>query len=225
MTICVAALYGNGEGAVLASDQMVTAHIPFGYEFQHQETAKIVPLDEGGKTYALTAGDVLSGTEILKLATEQIRQQPDSSASEIANVIRSAYQFFRVQQITQKEIEPRGMTLDQYYASHQSLMPTVVQMIDSALLETDIDVDIIVVGPSAEGYTIHTITNPGIVHDHSPIGYCAIGSGAPHAMYSLIESSYSRSNGVDSVKEIVQRAKVRSEVAPGVGEKTELKII
>ena len=41
LTICVAALYEDGKGAVLASDRMVTAHIPFGYEFEHQQTAKI----------------------------------------------------------------------------------------------------------------------------------------------------------------------------------------
>ena len=46
MTICVAALYGNGAGVVLASDQMVTAHFPIGYEFEHDETKKILPVTE-----------------------------------------------------------------------------------------------------------------------------------------------------------------------------------
>ena len=46
MTICIAALYDNGKGAVLASDQMITASIPIGYEFEHQEITKIVPLSD-----------------------------------------------------------------------------------------------------------------------------------------------------------------------------------
>ena len=45
MTVCIAALYGNGSGAVLASDRMVTAHIPIEYEFEYEERAKIVELD------------------------------------------------------------------------------------------------------------------------------------------------------------------------------------
>ena len=225
MTICVAALYGNGQGAVLASDLMVTAHIPFGYEFEHQQTTKIVPLDQGESMYALTAGDVLSGTEILRLAKEQIQKRPDSQASEVAEVIRGVYQFFRLQQVIQKELEPRGLTLQDYYSNQQGLLIPIVQTIDSALVETDIDVDIIVVGPSVDGHTIHTITNPGVLHDLSPIGYCAIGSGAPHAMYSLIESEYSPSHDANSVKEMVMRAKQRSEVAPGVGKNTQSKVI
>ena len=37
MTVCIAALYGSGEGVALASDRMVTAHIPIGYEFEYGE--------------------------------------------------------------------------------------------------------------------------------------------------------------------------------------------
>ena len=68
MTVCIAALYGNGSGAVLASDRMVTAQIPIGYEFEYEERAKIVELDNTANVHALIAGDILLGNEILDLA-------------------------------------------------------------------------------------------------------------------------------------------------------------
>ena len=77
----------------------------------------------------------------------------------------------------------------------------------------------LVAGPSGESHTIHTILNPGM-HDNSSIGHGAIGSGAPHALYSLIEGSYVSSMSRDKVIELVQGAKRRSEVAPGVGKET-----
>lgn len=61
MTVCIAALFGNRQGAMLASDQMVTARIPIGYEFEHQEITKIVPITDPASIYVLAAGDVLLG--------------------------------------------------------------------------------------------------------------------------------------------------------------------
>lgn len=42
MTICIAALYKNGEGCILASDRMVTVHFPMGYEYENEEVKKII---------------------------------------------------------------------------------------------------------------------------------------------------------------------------------------
>ena len=92
MTICIAALYDNGKGAVLASDQMITASIPIGYEFEHQEITKIVPLNDPASIYALTAGNVLLGTEILNIAKVQIQQQQHMvTASEAVETVRAVY--------------------------------------------------------------------------------------------------------------------------------------
>jgi hypothetical protein len=94
VTVCIAALYDDGKGAVLASDRMVTASIPIGYEFEHQEISKIVPMaGDSASIYALAAGDVLLGTEILENAKEQIQQQQHTVvAAETAEIVRVVYQ-------------------------------------------------------------------------------------------------------------------------------------
>ena len=78
----------------------------------------------------------------------------------------------------------------------------------------------LIAGPSGHTHTVHTISNPGIIHDNSSIGHGAIGFGAPHALYSLIEGSYLSSMERDLVVDLVKKAKTRSEVAPGVEKET-----
>ena len=226
MTVCIAALYDNGRGVVLASDQMVTANIPIGYEFEHQEIPKIVSLTDSVPIYALAAGDVLLGTEILNTARVQLQQQQHAvTVSEAVEAVRAVYQRVRLLNIVQRELEPRGLSLDSYYAGHQSLAPQVLQIVDQALSQVDVGVEFIVAGPGESGtYSIHTVGNPGVTNDHTPIGYCAIGSGAPHAMYFLIEAPYKHSLGSGEVAELVRKAKTRSEVAPGVGSGTQVHV-
>ena len=226
MTVCIAALYGDGEGVVLASDRMVTAHFPIGYEFEHQENTKIVNLAGANSTHALVAGDVLRGNEILKMA-QVIMEQRDScaSASEAAEIVRSAYQQVRLTNITHRELEPRGIDLAGFYGRHQQLSPQVVQIVDQVMCNLDLGIEILVAGPNGKIYTIHTILNPGTIHDNSAIGHGAIGSGAPHALYSLIENSYAITLSKDKVVELVKKAKTRSEVAPGVGKETTIVVM
>ena len=179
MTVCIAALYESGRGAVLVSDKMVTAHIPIGYEFEQEGTAKIIKMDDSGSVYALVSGDVLLGSQILRAAQVQIQQNGNPSAEEAAQLVRTAYQQIRLVGIANRELEPRGLTLDSYYGRHQQLAPQVVQMIDQAMTQTNAGVEFLIAGSSGPTHTIHTILNPGTISDNNPIGYGAIGSGAP----------------------------------------------
>ena len=146
MTVCIAALYDNGSGAVLASDRMVTAHIPIGYEFEYEERSKIVELDNVTGVCALIAGDFLSGNEVLDAAKlNMLRQNDDGfTATEVGEIVRTSYQNVRRSKIIQREIEPRGLDLNSYYSSHQQLSPNVVQMIDNALSNVDMGVQLLI---------------------------------------------------------------------------------
>lgn len=226
MTVCIAALYDNGAGVILSSDRMVTAHIPIGYEFEYDEHTKIVKLAGSHSVYALVAGDVLRGYEILKVAqTEMTQREGGVIASEAAEIVRRCYQQVRLNCIAHWELEPRGLDLSSYYGRQQQLSPQIVQMIDQAMCSTNLGVEMLIAGPNGDTHTIHTVLNPGATHDNSAIGHGAVGSGAPHALYSLIEDSYTASLGLEKVTELVEKAKKRSEVAPGVGRETTTLVI
>ena len=110
MTVCIAALYGDGAGAILVSDRMVTAHFPIGYEFEHQEDTKIIALDGVDAVHVMIAGDVLRGNEVLNVAKAQLVQREGGiTAPEAAEIVRDAYQKVRLTNIVQRELEPRGL--------------------------------------------------------------------------------------------------------------------
>lgn len=218
MTICIAALCDGGKGSILVSDQMITAHFPIGYEFENNEVEKIVKINEN--VHALVAGDVLFADEVIGSARKQIILQNVHNFDGIAEILRNEYQVARRNRVGRQELEPRGMDLGNYFNLQQRLQPAITQMIDMAFKTYDPGVELIIAGKSDAGCHICTIRNPGDLICHDAIGFVTIGSGGPHAVYSMIESGYKKSLPKDSVREIVLKAKKRSEVAPGVGKET-----
>jgi len=222
MTICIAALYENGKGCVLASDQMTTAHFPLGYEFENEEIKKIIKVRETTVAYLLSAGDVLFANEVLEAVRKDVDSKGITVTPIIAELFRQHYQNVRKQHIIRNELEPRGLTLDSFYAAHQRLLPQLVMMLDTALKMANPRTELVVAGFSESCCSIFSIVNPGDLFCHDAIGFAAVGSGGPHAVYSLIESGYKKSMDAKTVYELVEKAKHRSEVAPGVGRGTEI---
>jgi hypothetical protein len=225
MTICIGALYDDGKGCILASDAMVTAHFPIGYEFESGEVDKIVAMSSASPIHALVSGDVLVADAILSVARKSAEDQGITTTSGIAELVRAAYQSVRVTNIVRAELEPRGLDLGGYYNNQQRLQPALVQFIDRAFAETDVGVELIVAGLSEAQCSIYTVTNPGQLTPHDAIWYAAIGTGAPHALYSLIDGKYKKSLDRATVESMVKEAKRRSEVAPGVGGETKIVVI
>lgn len=223
MTVCIAALYENGQGAVLASDHMITANIPIGYEFENNETSKIYALNDD--SYVLSAGNVLFGDQIIQSSGITIAEESLGHVRDMADMVKTKYQTFRLAYIEDKYLTPRGLTLEEYYGRQATLNPGIVQMIDEALVNMDMGVELILVGPKGAGYSIYVITNPGMAHCLDAIGFTAIGSGAPHVTYSLLGAAYKKSLGKSKVKDLVMRAKKISEVAPGVGKETSVEVL
>lgn len=219
MTVCIAALYENCGGCYLISDQMTTAHFPIGYEFESEDIGKIIKLND--KTYALTAGDVLFASEVIIEVQERLSNEGNAiTVSQMAERVRTAYQGVRQKRIIRNELESRGLSLHDYYENQQRLVLPMVQMIDEQLRTWNPEVVFIVAGKDNSGCHIHTIHNPGDALCHDSVGFVAIGSGGPHALYSIIESNYKKTMNKDEVMRLIKRAKRRSEVAPGVGTQT-----
>ena len=220
MTVCIAALYENGKGCILASDQMTTAHFPIGYEFENDEVEKIVKIGISGDVSSLIAGDVIFASEVLTLVKKTVTEQSVSSVAVIAELVRGAYQEVRRTHILRNEFESRGLTLETYYQNQQRLVGTIVQILDNALRNYNPSVSLLIAGKGEKTCQLFTVVNPGEMICNDVIGYTAIGSGAPHAVYSLIDTGYKKSMPKEKVEELVKQAKKRSEVAPGVGGQT-----
>lgn len=224
MTVCIAALCDDGQGVVLASDQMVTVPFPINYEFEHEGSTKILPLV--GETKVLLSGDVFRGHEMVGMARSALsKHRGPVTTAEATEVVRSCYQDLRRTCITQAQLEPRGLDIPSFYSNHHQLVPDLVGAIDQALANANLGIELVVAGRNGDRFAVYSVTHPGIVHDHSVLGYGVIGSGAAHAMYSLIEADYRPTMPRAQVVDLVTAAKTRSQVAPGVGLRTTLEAI
>lgn len=218
MTVCIAALYDNGHGAVLASDHMITAHIPIGYEYEDEKTSKIRRLADN--TYAMFAGSVLFGDRIVELALSMMDANGPQNIDQFAAVVCEAYKAFRLSYIVEQTLAPRGLSLEKYYDMHPVLNTNLISIVDGALASENLGVEFILVGPRNQGFGIYVVNNPGAAICVDALGYTAAGMGAPHVLASLIGARYHKSLGYAEVRRLVETAKAQSEVAPGVGQKT-----
>lgn len=220
MTVCIAALYNRGKGFVLASDQMLTIHYPMAYEYENEEFDKITRISDKAPMYCLSAGNAIFANEIIDTARNRIENEAISLVDKAAKVVRDTYMQYRMLRLIRSELETRGLDLSSYYKNHKGLLPEIVQLIDRNFRTSNLGVEFIVVGDDGSGCHIYTIIHPGDMYCNDSIGYAAIGIGAPHVIYHMIENNYRKSSSRETIIKLVGDAKKRSQVAPGVGEKT-----
>lgn len=216
MTVCIAALANNKRKLYAVSDCMISLNAPLPYQYETKDVPKIIELDD--HAIMMIAGNTLFGNEIAVIAQTNVTSS--DTMSEVAEKVRQAYQKYRLRLIEEAVLKPRQMTLEEYTEKQQTLNQEVVNSIENALTETNIDVDIIVAGHDNNECHIFTITHPGIVVSNDSIGYACVGIGAPHAQLHIIDGNYEKAQDIAIVKELVKQAKTRSENAPGVGKDT-----
>ena len=223
MTVCIGALFENGNGAVLACDHMITAHIPIAYEFEDTRTSKIDQLTDD--VYVMYSGSILHGDRVINLSKSAIQDLEDRYVGEVAAVVGETYRDYRLSALVSQVLTPRGLTLARYYEIQPNLNAHIVGTIDDTLANGGIGLELIIVGPSTKGYGIYVVGNPGISMPVNALGYTATGSGSPHAQSSLLEDKYHKSLDRDEVVGMIKNAMARSAAAPGVGRDNSILIL
>jgi 20S proteasome alpha/beta subunit len=216
MTVCIAALANNKKELVLVSDKMISITTPMAYQYETDDVYKIYTITD--YCVAMTAGNAINAYQIIQNAKNQIIVNNISTIEDIAATVRSEYQNYRKKLIVETTLKPRGMTIDKYYEKQKDLALAVIQEIENQLVNANIGVDLIIAGYNKdEDCHIFSIIHPGVINSHDSIGYACVGIGAPHALYSLIDSDYKKTLSTDEVEALVLKAKQKSEKAPGVG--------
>lgn len=186
MTICMAAIGADatgkpGSAVVVASDRVVTmANL---IEFEHT-----VPkaLRIGGRAIALIAGDSLIGSHLVKEVAAGVATGPITVA-QLAQDLSAKYAQTRNNHAEADILAPRGLSWAAFYGQHQNLVAQLTMMLDSQLNNYNLGVELLIAGVDDGGGHIFAVTNPGTrPQDHDVIGYAAVGTGALHALQSMI---------------------------------------
>jgi len=209
-----------GAAVVVAADRMVT----MGNLIEFEHTApKSTPI--GPRALALIAGDALTGAHLAREVAAEVAAAPMTIA-QLAQALSGRYSETRNRHAEADILMPRGLTWATFYGQHQNLVAQITMMLDQQLSQYNLGVELLISGVDDGGGHISTLVNPGSRPlDNDLIGYGAVGSGALHALQSMIGFRH----GVDcELSETVFRvyaSKRRAEVAPGVGNETDMFII
>src|SRR6266404_4303806 len=226
MTVCLGALCSDRDGhsskaVVVGADRMVTlgGHT----EFEH-EVPKIMAVTD--RVVALIAGDALKGGSLIRDIASQMPAGA-MSVKAVADAISVRYTQLRQQQIQSDIFTPRGISMAQFYGGlQQQMLPQIVAGIDNHVASYNFGVDILIAGVDDSGASLFSLTNPGgTLNDFQQIAYTAIGSGALHALQSMIGFGHMGGRSLHETAFSVYASKRRGEVAPGVGKDTDLFIV
>lgn len=225
MTVCIGALCADRNGrpataVVVASDRMAT--LGGIIEFEH-DVPKIKQISE--RVVSLTAGDALRGAQ---LAADIAARVPAGAVSvdAVGQEAVRAYVDRRRQQIETNYFTPRGLTMEAFYNVLQSrLLAQLAGMLDQQVSSFDYGVDMILAGVDDAGAHVYALRNPGALSNYAPIGFVAIGSGSLQAMQSMIGFRHTSTRSLMATVFSVYASKRRAEVAPGVGQSTDMAVI
>jgi hypothetical protein len=228
MTVCIAALCDKSQACVAAADREITVGAPTNVSFEHHESkieiiSKAVVVMSSGN--ALVAEDVTTRTRQTTIGAQ------DLDVHAAAAILRDNYLATHVERAEQLILRPRGLTLKEFKDIGARKIPLAIyQQIDQLFWNFGLNTDFLVSGVDRTGGHIawvhyHGVQGQGWLESFDKLGYNAIGSGGIHASILLSLTGQHRELSVAETVFNVCAAKVNAEVAPGVGNQTDLTVI
>jgi hypothetical protein len=229
MTVCIAATCENDKNIIVAADRMFTVGPPLNVEFEPPLT-KIETM--GSACVAMGAGNGLYVSEIFRRARADYHNVDTVPVSQIASSLNNVYSQFRDEKLEEQIIRPmvgpdfmafraRGGTLPAYL----QVQPGIYQQLVVQSSQFNLGVDIVLAGIDDGGTHLYYLGHPGGLISFGKIGYNVVGSGATHvAIKFALELQHPRCSLADTLLNVYS-AKKAAEVAPGVGQQTEMKVI
>jgi 20S proteasome alpha/beta subunit len=203
----------KAQNVVAVADRMVSVEF-LSLQFE-QHTRKVERIGE--HFVALTAGDALGHTEIIRATTQEIARLSQPTVFEVASQVETC--FIRARQNLAEKSTLRRVGLDYatFLEQQRNLSPELVSALMSEYQAVELDIELLLAGVDSTGGHLYQVYDPGIKTCFDSIGYTAIGSGLPHAESFLADADYSPNISLNRAIWLGYVAKRRSERAPGVG--------
>lgn len=220
VTICVAAI---SQGMIFgASDRMVTAG-----DVQFEPSAQ--------KVFGLTssiaimiAGDTALQTEILQGLTLEVNHHLQTKSDVWLNVryIAERYAFYfgslRQRVAERTFLTPLGLDYQSFHAKQKDMAPELVTRLATEMLNHRMpDIQALIVGVDTAGPHIYYCDNESM-ECQDQVGFAAIGVGYWHANSQFMFAGHSLTSTQPDTLWLTYLAKRRAEVAPSIGEATDM---
>lgn len=221
MTVCVAAI--TEKSMVFgAADRMLTAG-----DIQFEPAIPKVFLLTNS-IVALLAGDSALQTEIMQSVKFQVQRKVSENPKQwlpvgnVALIYAEVYRRARQRRTTNEVLAPLGLDANTFIGRQKEMDTDLVKHIASELVNYEMaPVQSIITGVDQEGPHLFVVNN-GQVSCLDSVGFAAIGAGYWHANSQFMFGGHARWKPVPETLLLTYAAKKRAEVAPGVGEATDM---
>lgn len=235
VTICIAAICKNtilSEGGFViigATDRMLTGG---DIEFEPKSTIKICHFSTA--ITGMFAGDLNLQTEVVRRVSfavqTRITSEPQKwwEVKEVAELYAKSYQESHLKRAENAILAPLGYDLNSFHADQQKMNPELLKQLSTKLIQFTLpEVQAIFCGLDLTGLGphIYVVDNSANVVCHDITGFAAIGAGYWHADSQFMFAGHTCDKSFAETLLLVYSAKKRAEVAPGVGEDTDMFII
>jgi len=222
VTICVAALASNGRIIVCIADKALS----FGDQIQWDaDSSKITTLDNN-KSQILMAGSESPINRVLR-KLDPLTEEWSGDRNILMSLLEHKYKEAFAEEQEIDLLHPQMMNRAEYLAIIASgEVNRHVEQLADRIQNYKFDCALIICGFDrlATPYII-LLEPPGKATDCTATGFAAIGTGAEKSISSLLFGDYARSHGVAHALYECMDAKLRSEIAPGVGYEWEMRLV
>jgi hypothetical protein len=228
MTVCTASMffwsYGPGDygGAIIAAADKMLTDLGLGIEYQGSR-GKWAAF--GRQRLVLVAGDMAVHSEILRRMHTVLGAVELPSTPETAELVAKELRTYRASDAAKLYLAPLGLDDNSFISRQRSMESQLVLELANQLQDHTVDAEALVLGCDNGQATMYRINKSGLVRNHSDIGFVSIGNGGIHSTAHFMFESYSHATTYYRALYQTFKAKKRAEVAPGVGEFTEMFLV
>jgi 20S proteasome alpha/beta subunit len=225
MTVCIGAICkrGDGEAGVVAADRMMTYGSPMNLETE-PPLKKIVPLTD--RCVLLFSGFVFDGEEIAGRVRRQIHGT-NLTIHEISEQVTTSYVDLKRKRVEETILQPfLGIGFPEFRAlAAQSPASQVLNQVIAMIGQHNLGLELLIAGSDDSGCHLDIVDHPGMMSKVGQTGFATIGSGGLHAAVWLSLSKHTRLASFGETVYNLYEAKKAAEVAPGVGQETDIGVI
>jgi hypothetical protein len=225
VTVCIAALCGDGAVFGIADRMLTSGDI----QFEPMSPHKLLPLTKS--IVAMAAGDAAFNAQILQDVAQEVQLRIQEAPDEwlIVRDVAEMYVRHRNEEKLKRAeaalLAPLGLTRDSFLAKQQFMERSIVERVTESMITFDVPVtEVIFMGSDPSGLHIYVV-NGGEISCNDSIGFAAIGSGARHAESEFMLGRHSWNSPLPETLLRVYAAKKRAEIAPGVGEESDMVMV
>jgi 20S proteasome alpha/beta subunit len=224
VTVCIAAIYENS-GVFSASDRMITAG-----DVQFEPPVEKVRYFTSS-CLVMFAGDAALQAQIIQATQAAVSERLAAlttprwlTIEEMAGIYKDQMSAAIFSRAARRILVPLGLTVESWLNNQRNLSPELVRDVSRELLNYDgPSMDGIVCGIDSSGPHIYTVDNNSVnCRDH--VGFAAIGAGYWHANSQMMNFRHGPRASLADTLLSVFFAKKQAEIAPGVGEATDMYI-